>query len=422
MKIKHFLFGIITLITFSCTKEPQPSPCRFPDCSDTLKTKPNVLELVWQKTLRADNEYTPNNKISFVGSFVCIQYDYIEREKVLYINKTDTTSSRWANINPDNFVDKFTHPTEGIILIDHFNMYKGINSNSMKLFARSPENLQFFSKNKLIGDYIYSSFRDESLKVNYIYKYNVFSGEQILDEKIPDSDCPECKYIIVYSPNLITTANSDSILVYNNIYSQGHGVGTIKVKAYILKNNKRSLLWESDNPRSLFGGLGNTVYNNVAINLNNPVYAVDIYTGKIVWEKPNNVKGSDWLTIVRPLIIEGKLYTISSGRFYVINPNDGTVEYESDEIYGSYTESNLCYFDGVIYWTAGYKGESKIFGMRLSDRKLVLSMNSPNFGKEPYLYDTNYYYNGLVIDPSTRLAYTADGFFAQCFRIPDKYN
>ena len=68
------------------------------------------------------------------------------------------------------------------------------------------------------------------------------------------------------------------------------------------------------------------------------------------------------------------------------------------------------------------RGESKIFGMRLSDRKLVLSMNSPNFGKEPYLYDTNYYYNGLVIDPSTRLAYTADGFFAQCFRIPDKYN
>ncbi|HQW55338.1 MAG TPA: hypothetical protein PK076_04400, partial [Saprospiraceae bacterium] len=51
---------IITLIiSIGCHKEILPSPCKLPDCSDTIKLKDNTLGLMWQKPLRWDKEYTP---------------------------------------------------------------------------------------------------------------------------------------------------------------------------------------------------------------------------------------------------------------------------------------------------------------------------------------------------------------------------
>lgn len=116
-----------------------------------------------------------------------------------------------------------------------------------------------------------------------------------------------------------------------------------------------------------------------------------------------------------------KIYILEDGNLLIIDPEIGIIEYNSGQMFSDGANSNMTYFEGVLYWTAIDKGYSWIYGFRLSDKKLVLKMRSPNAGKPPYYNDAIFDRRGISIDPETRLGYTHDGFFAQCYMIPEKY-
>jgi len=420
MKLILYLLLACTVL-FSCTPEPLPSPCKLPDCSDTIKSHNSTLELVWQKPLRWDKEYTPAVYITDLGDEVVFNYDLIGQSKLYFINKIDTTGQRFYQPVRGAIKRQFYHAKVGLVAYDYKSIYAGNSAATMQKIASAPEGQQFSADGRLIGDMLYTFVRDYSAKTSYIYKFNINDGTLAIDREIRDSECSECKTIISAAPNLIVTNRGDSILLYYKLYSVDSDKDRWLIESFLLSNGNKTKLWESDNPKLGFGEVGSVAYNNFHINIGKTIRAVNTYTGEIVWEQPNNVKGSDWYTIVEPVLIDNKIYLTSSGRFYVVNADNGVVEYESDVIYSSSTESKLTYFEGVIYWTASDGGASKLYGMRLSDRKLVLRMSSPNYGKKPYYNDTNYDKNGLIIDTATRLAYTADGFFAQCFKIPENF-
>ena len=412
---------ITSIISIGCQKEILPSPCKLPDCSDTIKSHNSTLELVWQKPLRWDKEYTPAVYITDIGDAVVFNYDLIGQSKLYFINKIDTTGQRFYQPVRGAIKRQFYHSTEGLIAYDYKSIYKGYSASSMQKIAEVPERQQFSADGKLMGHNLYIFVRDYSAKISYIYKFNINDGTLTIDYEISDSECFDCEKIIIYTPTLVVTQSGDSLLNYERLLSKIEGESITEIETYKLTNGVKTLIWRSNDSKACIGTIGTCLYQDISVGISNPIYAIDVYTGKIVWEQPNNVKGSDWYTIVEPVLIDNKIYLTSSGRFYVVNADNGVVEYESDVIYSSSTESKLTYFEGVIYWTASDGGASKLYGMRLSDRKLVLRMSSPNYGKKPYYNDTNYDKNGLIIDTATRLAYTADGFFAQCFKIPENF-
>jgi len=420
MKLILYLLLACTVL-FSCTPEPLPSPCKLPDCSDTIKSHNSTLELVWQKPLRWDKEYTPAVYITDIGDEVVFNYDLIGQSKLYFINKIDTTGQRFYQPVRGAIKRQFYHAKVGLVAYDYKSIYAGNSAATMQKIASAPEGQQFSADGRLIGDMLYTFVRDYSAKTSYIYKFNINDGTLSIDYEIHDSQCPECETIIIYAPTLVVTQNGDSLLNYKRLLSKIEGESINEIETFRLSNGDKSLIWQSNDRKAFIGTIGTCLYQDISVGISNPIYAIDVYTGEIVWEQPNNVKGSDWYTIVEPVLIDNKIYLTSSGRFYVVNADNGVVEYESDIIYSSSTESKLTYFDGVIYWTASDGGASKLYGMRLSDRKLVLRMSSPNYGKKPYYNDTNYDKNGLIIDTATRLAYTADGFFAQCFKIPENF-
>jgi len=412
---------IITLIiSIGCHKEILPSPCKLPDCSDTIKLKDNTLGLMWQKPLRWDKEYTPAVYITDLGDEVVFNYDLIEQSKLYFINKIDTTGRRFYEPIRGTVKRQFYHSLVGLIAYDYKSIYTGNSAASMHKIASVPEGQQFSANGELIGDKLFIFVRDDLNKVSFIYKFDINDGRLSIDRQIKDSDCPECEQIITEVPDLQVSAKNDSFLVYYKYFTKGHGNGSWLTEVFLSKNETKTKVWEStENSMTCYGD--GRMYGDYFIQVSTPITAINIYTGDVVWQKYNNIAAGKFRDITNGIFTGNKLNLISLGRFYIINADDGKVEYESDVIYSSSTESKLTYFDGVIYWTASDGGASKLYGMRLSDRKLVLRMSSPNYGKKPYYNDTNYDKNGLIIDTATRLAYTADGFFAQCFKIPENF-
>ena len=91
--------------------------------------------------------------------------------------------------------------------------------------------------------------------------------------------------------------------------------------------------------------------------------------------------------------------------------------YVGEKVADGGIDSNISYYNGVVYWSTNDQAYSWIYGIRISDRKLVVRMRSPNWNKPPYYDDAIFDRRGLVIDPESGLGYTHDGFFAQCYKL-----
>ncbi|HQW12544.1 MAG TPA: hypothetical protein PLP06_10385 [Saprospiraceae bacterium] len=415
MKLLYLIFN--TLLLMSCHKEPLLSPCKLPDCSDTIKPKYTGLQLVWQKTLRPDNQYSPGNSITLTDDYVCFQYDYTGDEKILMMYKADTSSQR-TDITYGGVHDVFYHPGVGLIVIDEYSVYTGSDLNSLHKIATVPSCGRFRLFNRLIGDYLYlTDVRVECEGYTAVFKMNVRTGAWYTDRLQKDSDYQDIKVNTLDGPAYIMN-QGDTLYTYVKYVKIGD-------KPYITLETIRDhqTLWIDSNfvtttlQENLIQYKGATIAASTrAINYLEPV------SGLVIWSTPPIARAS-WPTWLASNVFleDEKLCFLDRGHFVELDANTGSILYDSPELHFPTSNSMMSYFDGVFYWTAASGGYSWIYGLRYSDKKLVLKMRSPNDGKAPYYSDPNFAINGLHIDPKTRLAYTADGFFAQCYRIPEKY-
>jgi len=412
------LITMLYILSGCCKEDPIPNPCTTPDC-DTIP-KEVKLELVWQKPLREDGEYMPYNPVLITKDHIVFFYDAVEQEKMLFVNKNDTSISRFYGPNKGNYLFRFYHPIAGIVVNDYKSVFTGYNSGSMKKIASAPDGSQFWANSNLIDDNLYFyDIRNDATGDNSVVKVNIQTGELSYDKVVNDSECPDCEKIIVEAPNFIVTDKNDTILIYSTIFNKGNGNIISEVTAYNSKD-KINPIWTSN----LYNRNGHkgvtTVYKDGLIILSDSIINIDPYTAHVNWAKKVDSQLTGWAAR-NNIVIDNKMYVLNQGHFVEINLNNGTIDYLSSQLFFQQSNSDLSYFDGVFYWTAAQGGISWIFGLRSSDHKLVLKMRSPNYGKPPYYNDPNYDWNGLQIDPETRLGYTADGFFAQCFRIPESY-
>lgn len=405
----------------SCTKEPIPTPCTKPDC-DTTKVikKDSTLTLLWQKSLAKDNHYNPGVYITDIGDYVVFNYDIIEKSKLLFIDKQDTTSSRFYEPIQGAIKQQFYHKEVGLIALDYKTIYTGRDASSMHKIASAPEGTQFSAHNKLIGHELYMNLRREDKKESYIIRVNILTGEIVYDVTMKDSDYPGYQNIYIYTPSFFIKGINDTLLIYSSVFDLKNMPFDHKEEV-IRKSTGELVFVDSSNYYLTTSQLDIINYHDdIIYNTGWDLKRVNTDSWNIVWRAPPISSRDSWLT-PNLILLDDRICFVDQGHYVEVDARTGVILYDSPEIYSPQSASEVTYFDGIFYWTAAADGYSWIFGLRASDHKVVLKMKSPNFGKAPYYNDTNYSTNGVVIDPETRLFYTADGFFAQCFRIPLSY-
>lgn len=416
------LLYLMIILMAGCTKDPMPAPCTMPPCDSTTAKKDSLLKLIWQTPLRLDNDYTPGNQIllSSENELVAFLYDYTGNEKVLFVNKKDSSTTRFLP-EEGGIMNSFYHPIAGFIIMTSKSVFTRLDASSMKKIASAPNGLQFFANYNLIGDFVYGDLRDEGQRISYLFRLNVITGEIFIVQTIPDSNFPEYDEVTLTVPTYFIAGENDTLMRYGALFWKDNWVTKSTVEVY----NKKSglLLWNDENKKLNVSQRRTIMFGNRLISCNvDSIYCLDPHTGKTIWSIPpiRSTIPIGW-SLGNVIIHDGKLCFLNEGHFVEINANTGQIIYDSPEIFSPQSNSGMTYFEGILYWTCVEKGYSQIFGFRVSDHKLVLKMKSPNAGKPPYYNDTNFVNNGLKIDPETRLAYTADGFFGYCFRIPVSY-
>ena len=406
-KICHYY--LIVLLLQGCSKDPM------------IINTPKIgeLELSWQTALREDNQYSPtaNNPPIILNDDIAFFYDAVEeQEKILFVSKIDHTVNRFFNQIQGNIKQSFFHQGVGLLAIDYENIFVGSNADAMKILSTVPENLSFGANNNLVGDYLYMDDRNENTRTNYIYQVNVNSGELNYYEIIRDDQYSDYDKVSILTP-YDCIIGADTFFI-NNILKLKKNFG--KFDVININKSTKETLWTKTNQKQGYSEFIN--YNNTMIcSGGDSLYCLKPLTGEKVWATPY-IFTRDWKGWVpkNMLLVGDKLTLLDQGHYVEINAKNGNILYDSPELFLAQTNSKINYFEGVFYWTAaGTDAYSYLFGLRASDKKMVVKMKSPNAAK--FNNETNFDWNGIQIDPETRLGYTTDGFYAMCFKIPENY-
>jgi len=418
MKMKLILF--LTLFLSACTKEPLlPKPCTTPDC-DTTKPQSMVLELLWQIPLRLDKDYTVSYACPITPDYAVFRYDAVEKEKLLFVHKSDTSHARFFGPNEGNYLNVFYHPGVGIIAIDSWSVFTGQNATSMKKLATVPNGLQFQARYKLLGDFIYGNLGYWNAQQQFIFRMNVYTGEIEYLRTVEHSECAECKLIGVDPPELFLL--NDGTILMNNIIAYADEVapgGKLKVvqELNIISGDKIQPIKTEVDPKIYYKNITSLIYDNKLIVLSDSIYCIEPKSFNKLWVKEKKKVDNEVTTYVTDnILIENKIIRISNGHYTEINADNGDM-YVGEKVADGGIDSNISYYNGVVYWSTNDQAYSWIYGIRISDRKLVVRMRSPNWNKPPYYDDAIFDRRGLVIDPESGLGYTHDGFFAQCYKL-----
>ncbi len=414
MKMSGLFFVFMFLL--SCNKDNVISPV----------ISKGKLDLIWQLPLREDNEYTTtSNSPLIINDDIVFFYDAVtSQEKMLFVNKKDNKviTRFFAPVRGD-LKDRFYHPLTGIVTNDFQSIFTGHNPETMKKIATVPNDLYFGANNNLIGDFLYMNLRDENKKENYVIKVNVNTGDIIYDRIVKDDLYMDYDKISLSAPASFVTNMNDTLLRYGYVLWKGN-MGDVKTE--ILNKKDNSFMWGYNRAKGVTLDRNTLKYKGNMISVEqDSIYCIEPYSGKTIWNKApiHSQKPIGWASR-NALLVGSTISLLDQGYYVEISAENGNISYESPILYAAQSNSQMTYFEGVFYWTAiGADNDaySYLYGLRASDKKVVLKMKSPNAGKAPYYNDTNFDWNGLQIDTETRLGYTSDGFFAMCFKIPESY-
>ena len=420
--MKLYSFIIFSLLLSACTKEPlppKPKPCDNPPC-DTTKPMSMTLELLWQIPLRLDKDYTVSDACPITPDYAVFRYDAVEQEKLLFVHKSDTSHARFFGPNEGNYLNVFYHPWVGIIAMDAWSVFTGQNAASMKKLATVPPGLQFQVNYNLYGDYVYGNLGYWNAKQQYIFRMNVYSGVIEYLRTIDHADCPECELILVVPPVLFELNNGNVIMSYFISYAKTvpGDIRRVLQEISLVKGSEIIPLRVEENPLINYWKESVIVYkDNWIVTTRDSIYCIEPLSNRKLWVRENKkidnaypVNGTD------KILIGNKIISILEGHYTEINADNGDM-YVGEKVADGGIESQISYYNGVVYWGTKDQAYSWIYGIRISDRKLVVRMRSPNWNKPPYYDDAIFDRRGLVIDPESGLGYTHDGFFAQCYKL-----
>lgn len=422
--MKNKLLPFIPLLLISCTKyevvQYESAKCYGNDIDLSNDKK---LELVWQSLLKEnkDSDISPYISTILLDDEVAFFYNY--DNEIIFVDKVNRNITGHFEDPNSSLIEAKSHPEYGLIAFSNKSVHQGKNFNSFGLIHTFEEHLYPESRFMLFEDDAYFSFGSRGAKGAAAWIKSLKLKDHSIREwlyKNAEEEWPGGDTVVHSSAPAAVNINGRKLLFlnYRKIWDN-YWQSQSYFECYELGDNPK-LLWKKD---SIYIWTQNhtAVYKNNVISLSSyGLISYDPFSSKILWTVETPPNKDKWL-IKNIIILGNKIYLLDHERLLEIDADSGNVLYESKDLFSSQSNSGLTYFDGVLYWTGSENYHSYIFGLRVDDKKMVVKMRSPNLGKGYFCSLPGFGDRGIQIEEKTRLLYTNDGFFAQCFRIPNKY-
>ena len=207
------------------------------------------------------------------------------------------------------------------------------------------------------------------------------------------------------------------MILFSTTSAPGGEIRTLR-ELSLIKGNEITPIRTEENPEILYQKINVIAYrDNLIATTRDSIYCIEPLRNKKIWVRPSKkIDNAYPVYATNKILIDNKIIQISDGHYTEINAENGDM-YVGEKLADGGIDSELSYYNGVVYWGTNDQAYSWIYGVRMSDRKLVIRMRSPNWGKPPYYNDAIFNRRGLVIDSVAGRGYTHDGFFAQCFKL-----
>ncbi len=426
--MNRIFFSFLTnlfLIFFSCC-EKELDPIVKPPVNSNKKE----LDTIWTKIIPADNSKIIS-RISMIpllanDKIIVSAYDLFSSELEViscFDKKNGNISWTWKNYqNSENGERGF-----GSTFFE-YNVYNNIlnyPSNFGNYFIDIQTGMtnnvfEFRTERDLIGDHsggfaFYNELVFRAFQKNF-NKPDCKSTIYMCSSKNPEL-LPIFSYAIengfspyINKPSIFLNQINDTLL----LFQIGSINGTINRTDVICYNmSKKKVEWlHKDVASNLPTNIYNTIENDRFYFITQYfVHCYNILTGEKIWRYAI----SDFDGVYSPFVVEnGKMYFgTGSGIIYCLDSRTGKLIWKFDSI-GSENplaspkqikifEDKLYYCDGRLAILDAKKGEML------------------HFYKSPYYYDKRYpdaFFDGINIDPVSRLMYLTDGHFLICARIP----
>jgi outer membrane protein assembly factor BamB len=411
------IFGIvISLLLFSCNKGeddliPTPNPC------DTCQVSNSKLQMVWQEPLWIDTGHYNSSDPIYWNDNVLFSAK-IDGGEILRMRNANTGKLIWEwneHLSPNNRFShsKFVH--KGNLIYCTSNEVYSINlENGQTIWAyKNPtgNGLPFIS---VFGDYVFHTHVSGKFPnlTSYLVRANINEGvwDTIYTIKMKDGYTP-----FVSPPGIWINPHGDTILIsQNRSYNYPASDGQIDLIAYNM--NKDSILYEiiDLDPQGDSNVRPPLVWEDKVYFIGvRTVYCIDAPTGEIIWKKYFSEVG-EHLWTCNILIAEDKLIVNPDNQnLYALDPHTGE-EIWKETNSGSTCWNDMVFYEGVVYF--GSWGEGRLYAVDAQTGEHIWAEQSPNKAKDSRANINT----GVAINPDLGYIYTADGFFAMCFKLPER--
>ncbi|MCO6459977.1 MAG: hypothetical protein J5I59_01120 [Saprospiraceae bacterium] len=432
-----FIFVLMTLMSMGCTKEPMPSPCKLPDCSDTTKwvfdppDSMGVMPVLWYKLAHG-----PDTSGSYQWCFatedgVVLVNEYEEDQNVPYVRFLDRETGEekwyWDGIKTDSYSDIQFLPDREILMVKDWrkNAVLDVRTGKEMMNVSLPSVPEMLNspQGRILGNYFFTFIMRRWNNSIGTTDYSFVMRTRIDDGLHWDTLYTLNDYEISgYTPDFSNVElwmhpqTGDSIILINNRlfhwenYQKGKPINTLERSDVIAYNlSKRKVEWTIDSicKVSQLYEQFHIVKNSAFFSSNDRGTAViNLLNGKIIKEDiPAGIHLLD--TVNNELIGRG------AERIYRFDEFGNIVKSFDFPDYVNLNGMEL--FEGYLYFSSYY---GDLYVVNATTGKIVFQ----HFSIAMFVPQSVLGMRGRAsVDRKHRLLYCSDLWGTYCLKIPDKW-
>lgn len=414
------MFALLTLCTFlACRKgdELKPTPNPYPIDSTT------TLNVLWQQAMNpADTfDYLSMQAMFYGDNVIFSRADYTAYNEPILAFDRLTGAKKWEwqpEIKPALLG---THRNSAFLFDEALALNYARDLYSINAITGQinwgytvPAYGDGIARAAKVGNYLYH-VNDNSLIADtssYFVRTSISSPKwdtiytlQSIDNYSPGFEMPGV---------WINPAGDTILILQNRQWNFPASDGKIDLWALNLRTRKPEWVDYDIEPSGNSSVRDPYIYENRVYFLGlDRIMCFDVTNGAKIWER---TFPGDNTMVGDILIVEGKLFVkpTNDGNLYALNPNTGNIIYKVPKT--GYSNVTFEYHKGRIYFCTS--GEGKLYGIQVSDGKVILNAFSPNYHKGSRA-GSAYMTGSVKIDQDRNLLYTEDSFYYLCIKLPD---
>ena len=426
----------IIMMSMGCGKEPMPSPCKLPDCSDTIKwvfkqaDSLGVLPILWYKPAHAPDTSGSHQWCFATEDGVMLVNEIQDGRNNLYVRFLDRLTGEellyWDNIKGDILSDIQYYPEANRLMVKRWSSSAvfDLKTRSEILFTKLPAHFSSTPKGTVIGDYYYTS----STVINSNPKEGM-DYTSMIRTKIGDGVNWETVYTLSeneinkYTPNFYNYRlwmhpnTGDSIILINNRlyhwerFQAGENINTLERSDVIAYNlSKRKVEWTIDSicKVSQLYEQFHTIENNTFFSSNSGegMSVINLLNGTVITK---GIKAG--VRVLDPA--KNELIGRSPGKIQRLDKNGNFVK--SFDFPDEININGMELFEDYIYFSSYY---GDLYVINATTGKIVFQEFSGRMLPGRSILGMR---GRASVDRKHRLLYCSDLWGTYCLKLPERW-